>query len=383
MAVSKLDTTFPSFYDLNGNALENGNIFIGTKDKNAETNMISVFLDKDLTIPIAQPLTTNGGYIVSNGTPVNIFVNTDYSITVKDKNNIIVYIDLNVIQAADAAAVSANTANIVINTDDIATNTTAIGLNTNNRLNVVFDIILDANYTLTPEQNQFGRIEITDTNTFLTTTREIIMNNDEHTFLFVNSTAQSLTVKTSAGTGIAVASLASVELRNDTVDVIEFEAVISLLGTLDFNNMIHIQDQRPSGTDAGGLTGGVDTTVTLNTILTNTGNFGSLLSNVFSLDKGSYYIEANVPAFRVNRHKSKLVNNSDAIDEIIGSSEFCPSTENSQTQSFIYGRLEVSATKNFELQHRCQTTKSVDGSGASSGFGEFEVYADIKIWKVG
>lgn len=111
-----------------------------------------------------------------------------------------------------------------INEDNL--NNVEDGTQVNNRqdLSTTHNVTSDANRTLTISENQFGRIEETDTGILLTATREIIMNNDEHTFLFVNSTAQSLTVKTSAGTGITVIAGASVELRNDTVNVIEFEA---------------------------------------------------------------------------------------------------------------------------------------------------------------
>lgn len=99
-------------------------------------------------------------------------------------------------------------------------NTTNILSNTRKDLSVIHDITVDSDYTLTTSQNQYGRIEITDTSVFLTTGRNIIVDNIEHTFLFVNSTAQTLTVKTSAGTGIAVDAGEAIELRNDTVNVI-------------------------------------------------------------------------------------------------------------------------------------------------------------------
>jgi len=86
-------------------------------------------------------------------------------------------------------------------------------------LRVVHNITADEDYILTSEQNQYGTIEITDTGTTLTGDINIIINNDEHTFLFINSTLQDLTVKTSAGTGIFVSAGEARELRNDTVNI--------------------------------------------------------------------------------------------------------------------------------------------------------------------
>ncbi len=99
-------------------------------------------------------------------------------------------------------------------------------------LSIAHDITTDADYTLTATQNQYGRIEITDTGVVLTGAINIIMNNDEHTFSFINSTAQTLTVKTSAGTGIAVLAGEAKELRNDTVDVIDFEAGFNIASSI-------------------------------------------------------------------------------------------------------------------------------------------------------
>ncbi len=90
-------------------------------------------------------------------------------------------------------------------------------------LSVVHNITVDADYTLTAAQNLYGRIEITDTLAFLSGATNIITDNIEHTFLAVNSSLQTLTFKTSAGTGIAVLAGEATQIRNDTVNVIEYE----------------------------------------------------------------------------------------------------------------------------------------------------------------
>lgn len=82
---------FQSFTDLDGNPLNNGYIYIGTSGYNPETTPISIYSDADLTIPAAQPLRTSGGYIVINGSPSNIYTSGDYSITVRDSDESLVY----------------------------------------------------------------------------------------------------------------------------------------------------------------------------------------------------------------------------------------------------------------------------------------------------
>lgn len=85
---------------------------------------------------------------------------------------------------------------------------------------VTHNVTSDADYTLTEAQNFYKRIVITDTNPFLTTGRNIVVNNIEREFVFVNSTLQTLTVKTSLGTGIVVLSGATASLRCDGTNVV-------------------------------------------------------------------------------------------------------------------------------------------------------------------
>lgn len=82
------------------------------------------------------------------------------------------------------------------------------------------NITVDANYTLTVNQNTFGRIIITDTNPFLTVARDIIVDNLQKSFIAQNDTLQTLTFKTSGGTGIEVLAGASITLYNDGTNVI-------------------------------------------------------------------------------------------------------------------------------------------------------------------
>jgi hypothetical protein len=90
---------------------------------------------------------------------------------------------------------------------------------------VTHDITSDADYTLTAAQNFYKRIKITDTNPFLTTGINIIVNSIEREFVFENDSLQTLTVKTSAGTGIAVTAGSIVALRCDGTDVVNSDYV--------------------------------------------------------------------------------------------------------------------------------------------------------------
>jgi hypothetical protein len=92
---------------------------------------------------------------------------------------------------------------------------------------VTHDITTDDDYTLTAVQNFYKRIKITDTNPFLTTDRNVIVNNIEREFVFENATLQTLTVKTSGGTGEVVAAGDTAVLRCDGTDVVSSDYIAS------------------------------------------------------------------------------------------------------------------------------------------------------------
>lgn len=84
---------FQNFTGLDGRPLTNGKVYIGqvATDPTVPANQIPVFWDEDLTIPASQPLQTNAGYIVRMGTPTRAYVATDYSLSVLNSSNVLVF----------------------------------------------------------------------------------------------------------------------------------------------------------------------------------------------------------------------------------------------------------------------------------------------------
>lgn len=91
---------YPQFNGSDGQPLEGGYIYIGTAGLNPETNPVSVYFDRAATIPAAQPVRTSGGFPTRYGSPANLFVSGDYSITVKDLKGNLVYYSTNVSNTA-------------------------------------------------------------------------------------------------------------------------------------------------------------------------------------------------------------------------------------------------------------------------------------------
>lgn len=87
----KAGPPFSLFVDASGDPLSSGYVYIGTANADPITSPIAVYSDAALTVAVAQPIRTLAGVPVANGTPINLFVGGNYSMTVKDRNGITVY----------------------------------------------------------------------------------------------------------------------------------------------------------------------------------------------------------------------------------------------------------------------------------------------------
>jgi hypothetical protein len=143
--------------------------------------------------------------------------------------------------------------------------------------------------------------------------------------------------------------------------------------------LLHLQDQKSSGTDGGTFTSGDWQTRTLNTEVTD--EIGSTLSSdQFTLPAGTYWIEASAPATNVNAHKLALYNVSDTAYVLYGVN--CGTNGAPEPTAHLHGRFTIADTKTFELRHRCGTTRATDGFGLAASFSVIEIYADVRVWKV-
>ena len=94
MSTVSISAPYPAFAGADGQPLEDGYIWIGTAGLPPIGNAINVYWDAAQTIAAAQPIRTQGGYPVNSGTPSRLFVGSDYSIQVQDKNGSMVYTSL-------------------------------------------------------------------------------------------------------------------------------------------------------------------------------------------------------------------------------------------------------------------------------------------------
>lgn len=147
--------------------------------------------------------------------------------------------------------------------------------------------------------------------------------------------------------------------------------------------LLHVRDEKASGTHGGTPTAGAWNTRTLNTVKTNEIAGASLAANVVSLPAGTYEVEAAAPAYRSDRHRLRLYDVTGAATLVVGQSLYNDTTDNSATNSALRGRFTLAVTSNVRLDHWFSSATGAGlGFGVGSGTGEVEVYADLQIRKV-
>lgn len=90
-----IESPFPLYVDLDGDPLDAGFIYFGQLNLNPVTNPVTVYWDSAGTQPVLQPLRTENGLIVRNGSPAHVFCNVSYSMLVQDKKSRQIYYEPN------------------------------------------------------------------------------------------------------------------------------------------------------------------------------------------------------------------------------------------------------------------------------------------------
>lgn len=146
--------------------------------------------------------------------------------------------------------------------------------------------------------------------------------------------------------------------------------------------LLHIQDQKSSGTEGGTFTSGSWQTRVLNTALTNEIPDAGLASNQITLPAGTYEVDAWAVAYNVSSHVLKLYDTTGAADLLVGKVQFSGSPSNVSDTASVRGRITLAVESVLELRHRCSATVATSGLGKAATFGVVEVYADIQIRRV-
>lgn len=95
MSLLHIESPYDVYYDINGQPLDSGMIWIGEAGKPAESNPIDVYWDDELQRPASQPIRTLNGYMSDNGTAgkpkVPYAFIQNFSITVRNNRGELIY----------------------------------------------------------------------------------------------------------------------------------------------------------------------------------------------------------------------------------------------------------------------------------------------------
>jgi len=69
MSALSVNPPFPIFFDIDGQPLDAGYIYLGVANQATEANPIQAYWDAALTVAATQPIRTRGGFPVNAGVP--------------------------------------------------------------------------------------------------------------------------------------------------------------------------------------------------------------------------------------------------------------------------------------------------------------------------
>lgn len=184
-----------------------------------------------------------------------------------------------------------------------------------------------------------------------------------------------------ADTGISFPSANTIKFSTGGVERMSItDSGITGVSGGKFASYAVIADVKSSGTPGGTFTTGGWRTRDLNNEIADADGIVSISNNQFTLQAGTYLINARSAAYKVGNSVLKLYNVTDSTDVAFGNTGYSPSSEAVQFLLTLTTRLTISNAKVFELQMAGYTTENTYGMGVNHSFGS-EIYTIIEIYK--
>jgi hypothetical protein len=116
--------------------------------------------------------------------------------------------------------------------------------------------------------------------------------------------------------------------------------------------------------------------------LTQTYAYGNmtapLAANQFTLEPGTYRVQASAPNYETGRSRLRLYDTTHATTLLLGTSGFADVSNN--INALMVGLVTVSETTVCELQNYTENAKATYGLGVAGADGAEEVFATIEFW---
>lgn len=150
----------------------------------------------------------------------------------------------------------------------------------------------------------------------------------------------------------------------------------------NFQDIAIFCEEQAQNTQGGSFNSGSWVKRTLNTTRVNNIGGCSISSSVITLaTAGTYLINAIAPAFVVESHQLRFQNTTAATTSIVGQTNYTSNANFVTTYATLQGIVTVTTSTNFELQHRCKTTRATDGLGIAANL-TTEVYSQLMIARI-
>jgi len=162
--------------------------------------------------------------------------------------------------------------------------------------------------------------------------------------------------------------------KRDTV-----QGILDLAGAGDYLLYEHRLSNDTNGTN---YTSNAWRTVTLNTEVFDTGNHGSLSSNVITLAAGTYRVTARtvIASASGTMYASVRFRNTSDSSTVANSGQFAQDQDR-MVQPICRGRFTIAGAKDFEFQVWPGSQNGYEGKGPTSSKGEQEVWGSVYLEK--
>lgn len=422
------------FVDVAGKPLVGGFAYFGEQGADPKLNPITIFSNRELSIPIANPQALDDFGRTTN----KVWVPGRYSIKIEDLNNVQKYQELdngettssgitsidNVTGANDIIAEAATTITAYIdqqlyvlrisqvNTDAVTLNIDGVGQtpvvkNHNKPIqpgNFEADQNVIFSYNATDDVFEWANQNIKSLSSYkgaeIASAEKITIPDDGNYFELTGS-VDVLTIDVPEGRAFVLKCVDGVTFLNGVSIISEDgeNAVILAGGVAMFQSTdvdksqitkIPVIIPEPESllyheTQASGVAGttyaaGAWRTVTLNAEVYDTGDNGSLSSNVITLDAGTYKVIAYYPLYSNSaawQATLRFRNTSDSLTVCV-SNRLAGAVDNGSATTII-GRFTIATAKDFELQ-TYPLTGLINATGNATD-GDTETYGWVQLEK--